>query len=207
MLQSLVQPSKDIEKMAPKLILEKLMEGNRRFIEGRSIHERLIDGAKATVHEQQPYAIVLSCMDSRSVPEHVFDQGIGEILTVRIAGNIVSREILGSLEFGVEVLGAKVVFLLGHTGCGAVSAAVQGGASGAILSALERIDPAVIEAKKLMRAESEIISEATKINVRNGIDQIKVESPFLRELEQSGRILIVGGIHHLQSGKVKLIVS
>jgi carbonic anhydrase len=153
--------------------------------------------------------VVLSCIDSRSAPEIVFDQGIGDVFAPRIAGNYVNTDILGSMEFATKVAGARVVVVMGHTECGAVKGACDNVELGNLTTVIHAIRPAVDETTHVAGARSSenhaFVLAVTEANVRRTVNRIRTESPILRDLEQSGRIRVVGAMHDLQTGRVTFL--
>ena len=183
-----------------------LVEGNRRFVQNVKAQRNLQAQMRETSEGQFPFAVVLSCIDSRVPTELVFDQGIGDIFSVRVAGNIVNEDVLGSMEYGCKVAGAKMVVVMGHTKCGAVTAACNNVELGNITSLLQKIQPAV----KLIRKNNGVMDEAAiedvaVSNVRLSISQIRRMSSILAEMEEEGEINIVGAIYSVESGKVEFI--
>jgi carbonic anhydrase len=193
----------------PKQALGQLMAGNQRFAQHRQRHpnqtqQRLQEVAQA----QHPFVTVLSCADSRAPAEIIFDQGIGSIFDVRIAGNIATPEALGSIEYAVVLLGTPLLMVLGHERCGAVTAAVQGETlPGAISTFVQAILPAVEQAKGLSRPKdslSALIDQAVTTNVKYQIEQLK-RSPLLMARLETGQLEIIGGRYDLDSGYVTLV--
>jgi carbonic anhydrase len=153
---------------------------------------------------QFPFAALLSCIDSRVPAELVFDQGIGDIFNVRVAGNIVNEDVLGSLEYSCKVAGSKLVLVLGHTRCGAVTSACKHVELGNITPLLDKIQPAVGSVVK-GDLTPEIIEEVAVKNVENSIEQIRKDSPILKEMEDNGEIVIAGAIYDVVSGGVEFL--
>jgi carbonic anhydrase len=191
--------------ITPNQALEKLMAGNKRFVDNKAIDPnqntaRLIEVAQG----QKPFAAIMCCSDSRVPPEIIFDQGLGDLFIVRDAGEVVTPEQIGSIEFGTLVLGAKVLLVLGHEDCGAVKAAMLGdkvpGQIGAILA---QIDPAVVEFKG-QQEDKTAIKKATEANVLLQLNKLQ-KSPVLTELVESGSLKIVGAYYDLDRGQVSLI--
>ncbi len=191
----LPSPPKD---MSPKDALEYLFAGNKRFAEGKpKAPHRDLDRLKEVAPAQKPFAAFLGCADSRVPIEIVFDQGFGDLFVTRVAGNVSTPEITGSLEFGAEVLGTKVLFVLGHTNCGAVAAAVKGDSVPGMISTLfYHIRPAVRVAKG-------DTNKAVKENVRNQIDVLREASPLIARLVKAGKLVVGGGVYDLATGKVE----
>lgn len=192
------------QALSPNAALQKLMEGNQRFSEH---HPDYPDQSQARLQEvaqaQHPFATILSCADSRVPVEIVFDQGIGDIFDIRIAGNIATPEALGSIEYAVALLGTPVLMVLGHERCGAVTAAVKNEAlPGEIGSFVKAILPAV---DKVKGQSGDTVDNAVVENVRYQIEQLK-RSSLLTERLQSGKLKIVGGRYDLDTGRVKTII-
>ena len=186
--------TKDIrEKLRPEEILSILKEGNERFVKNARVERDLASQVEQTSGGQYPFAAVLGCIDSRVPAELVFDLGIGDIFNVRVAGNIVNEDVLGSLEYACKMAGAKVILVLGHTKCGAVSAAYSGFELGNIKPAIEKV--------RLARSDSNADKVAEQ-NVLESIGRIKRESKILSEMYQNGDISIVGAMYNIDTGKV-----
>jgi len=192
----------------PAQALEILEQGNLRFVDSKMMQRNHLETANDTsMHGQHPFAIVLSCIDSRSIPETIFDQGIGDIFTARVAGNVVSSNIIASMEYATMVAGAKLIVVMGHTQCGAVHAACQGAAPGHINALVAQIKPAVVSVeKKLNRhdySDPTLFNAIVKQNVINQINIILKDSPILRKMDDDHKIKIVGAIHNLKTGQVE----
>jgi carbonic anhydrase len=181
----------------PQAALDRLTEGNRRFVSGRtlSIHQDM-NRVKEIASRQTPFAAFLGCADSRVPIELVFDQGFGDLFVTRIAGNIASSENIGSLEFGTQILGAKVLYVLGHSACGAVAATMQGTeVPGQISGLFQYIRPAVKVAKGNMEV-------AVRENVRNQAQLLAESSPVISRMVQRKELIVTGGVYDLQTGLV-----
>ena len=180
-----------------------LVEGNKRFAQNLKAQRNLKDQVLQTSKGQYPFAVILSCIDSRVPAELVFDQGIGDIFSVRVAGNIVNEDVLGSMEYACKVAGSKIVVVMGHTKCGAVTAACNHVELGNITPLLEKIQPAVraVEAN-FETMDEKAIEETAVLNVELSINRIRKESPILAELEKNGDIEIVGSIYDVTTGEV-----
>ncbi|MCF8225331.1 MAG: carbonic anhydrase [Bacteroidales bacterium] len=190
------------QNMTPEEALNRLMEGNERFVSGKKISgEELNHQVSETASAQYPFAAVLGCIDSRTASEHLFDQGIGDIFNVRVAGNIVNEDILGSLEFACKVVGSKLILVMGHTACGAVTSAGDRLKMGNITHLLAHIQPAV---RSVENPKSNIDKVAEK-NVLLSVDQIRKNSPILAEMENNGEIMIKSAMYDVSSGKVTLV--
>jgi len=196
--------------MTPDAVLQDLMVGNERFV-GSNMEERgYQEQRKRTIGGQFPKAVVLSCIDSRVPIETIFDQGIGDVFVARVAGNFENIDILGSLEYSCKAAGSKLVMVLGHESCGAVSAACDGVKMGNITSMLANIMPAVKKSSQEVEGEAsssnkEFVASAVANNVRLTIDRIRKKSAILKDMEAAGDIKIVGGVYSLSSGKVELL--
>lgn len=194
------------EPATPQEELDALIEGNRRFVQnelrGQDFHYQI----DKTKDGQKPYAVILSCLDSRVPPEIVFDQGIGELFVARVAGNIENDDILGSMEFGTAAMGAKLIVVLGHTKCGAVKGACNNVKLGHLTGVLKKIEPAVAQAKRAIpnfNPESyEHVDHASELNVKLTVERIRQKSKIIRDLESQGKVRLVGAMYDISSGKV-----
>lgn len=183
-----------------------LVEGNKRFVQNVKAQRNLKAQVVETSIGQFPFAAVLSCIDSRVPAELVFDQGIGDIFSIRIAGNIINEDVLGSLEYSCKVAGSKIVVVLGHTKCGAVTAACKNVELGNITHLLKKIEPAVhsiSKGKKEMRNKD--IEDVAILNVSMSIKRIRQESPILAEMEKNGEIKIIGASYSVATGEVEFL--
>ena len=191
------------ENLSPKDAHNILVEGNKRFSQNLKAQRNLQDQVFETSKGQYPFAVILSCIDSRVPAELVFDQGIVDVFSVRVAGNIINEDILGSMEYACKVAGSKIVVVMGHTKCGAVTSACKHVELGNITPLLNKIKPAVtlIEAKN-GEMNAEAIEEVSVENVKISIDRIREESPILAEMEKNGEIEIVGAMYDVSSGIV-----
>lgn len=192
------------DNLTPKDAHDILVEGNVRFVNNlkanRDLKKQVLDTSKG----QYPFAIILSCIDSRVPAELVFDQGIGDIFSARVAGNIINTDILGSMEYACKVAGSKIVVVMGHTKCGAVSSSCKHIELGNITSLLAHIKPIVtdFEAKGIL-LEGDAIEEVAAANVKQSIRIIRERSPILKEMEDNGEIEIVGAMYDVNSGIVE----
>ena len=194
-------------KMTPATALQELKDGNQRFVSKKANDRDHQLNIEQTSGGQWPFAVVLSCIDSRVPVEVVFDQGIGDIFAARVAGNFVNDDILGSIEYGCKVAGSKLVVVLGHTGCGAVKGACDNVELGLITQMLDKIKPAVQavetdEGADRSSKNSAFVNDVVKKNVEFTVAQMKKDSDILREMEQNGEIDIVGAVYNVASGKV-----
>lgn len=185
---------------SPEAVRRRLMEGNERFAGGRPLARDLAAQRRAAATAQYPLAVVLGCMDSRVAPEFVFDQGIGDIFDVRVAGNVLDDDVLGSLEYACQVAGAKLVVVLGHSGCGAVKGACDGVRLGHLTGLLEKIGPAV--AAVGAPTDTRSVAEA---NVRLVAGQILDRSPILAARVREGRLRVTGALYDLDTGRATFL--
>ena len=194
------------ESLTPMMALEILQEGNDRFLNNLKANRNLLQQVNETATGQFPFATILSCIDSRTSAELIFDQGLGDIFSIRIAGNILNEDILGSMEFATKVVGTKIIVVLGHTKCGAVVGACNGVEMGNLTTLLRKINPAIQHETETLEARSgsneKFVNNVTKLNVLLTIKRIRNESPIIAELENQGLIKIVGAIYNVESGKV-----
>jgi len=191
------------ENLTAKGVYNILVEGNDRFIQNAKTERNLLEQVLETSKGQYPFAVVLSCIDSRVPVELVFDLGIGDIFSVRVAGNIVNEDVLGSMEYACKVAGSKLVIVMGHSKCGAVTAACQNVELGNITPLLQKIKPAVDVIKGNDEEMSDVSIEAVAVrNVKLSIERIRKESPILAEMEKGGEIEVVGAMYDVVSGKV-----
>jgi len=194
------------EAITPKIAKELLEQGNMRFVNNLKANRNLLQQANETSDGQHPFAVILSCIDSRTSAELIFDQGLGDIFSVRIAGNIVNEDILGSMEFACKLAGSKMIVVLGHSKCGAVKGACDHAEMGNLTALLSKIRPAVDD--EVSTSENRSSSNATfvenvaEINVKRTVKSIMERSTILNDMIQSGQIGILGGMHELESGKV-----
>ncbi len=194
--------------MTPETSLQALKKGNERFINATQVVRDLNAQVAATSTGQYPFATVLHCIDSRVSAEHVFDQGIGDLFSIRIAGNFVNEDILGSMEFACKLAGTKVLVVLGHTACGAVKGACDHARMGNLTALINKIEPAVdaveLPADESLRTSGNIDfvnSVATK-NVEMTLNDIRTKSAILKEMEANGELIIIGGMYDIANGKV-----
>jgi len=194
--------------IAPADALKRLLDGNARYV-ANALNERDFSaGRAARVQGQYPFAQILSCSDSRVSPELLFDQGPGELFVMRVAGNIVSPDLLASLEYGAQFLGAPLIMVLGHSGCGAVDAAIKVLKAKAVLpghlpALIRGIKPAVIVAARTKSGS--LLDNAVAENVRRQVARLKGSPPIVQKLYRDKKIDIVGGVYDLASGKVALV--
>lgn len=201
-------PNLDRDLITPEQALEILKEGNERFVNNVKVTHDMLNVRDEIKDKQHPFASILGCSDSRTTVELVFDQNLGDIFSVRLAGNIASRKALGSLEFSVKYLGSKLIVVMGHTNCGAVKAACDHYTGGNIGQIIDMIDPAVhqetsIQDKDLRNsANEEFVEKVCWLNVQEQINNIKQNSPIIKDMILENKIDLVGAVYDLASGKV-----
>lgn len=192
--------------ITPEMALSLLKEGNKRFTNNLKVNRNLLQQANETSDGQHPFAVILSCIDSRTSAELIFDQGLGDIFSVRIAGNIINEDILGSMEFGCKVAGSKIIVVLGHTKCGAVKGACDHVEMGNLTALLSKLQPAVYDEKTVLdnrsSSNSDFVERVASINVKRTVQAIIERSAILKEMIEKGQIGIVGGMHDIASGEV-----
>ena len=192
--------------LTPQSVLEMMKEGNKRFLSKKIADRDHHQQVKDTSTGQYPMAVVLSCIDSRVPVEIVFDKGIGDIFSARVAGNVVNVDMLGSMEYACKVAGSKVVMVLGHSKCGAVTAACKHTELGNITALLSKIKPAVNElVKPDVELTASLIEDVIALNVKKAIEQIRNDSPILKEMEENGEIILVGSIYNVATGEVEYL--
>ena len=200
---------KDQDAITPEIAFTLLKEGNIRFTKNLKANRNLLQQANETSDGQHPFAIVLSCIDSRTSAEIIFDQGLGDIFSVRIAGNIINEDILGSMEFACKVAGAKIIVVLGHSKCGAIKGACDHVEMGNLTALLSKIRPAIDDEVSITEnrnsTNESFVEKVTVINVNRTMKGIVQRSPILKEMLEKNEIKIIGGVHELMSGKVTFI--
>ena len=192
--------------ITPSMAVDLLKEGNMRFMNNLKINRNLLQQANETSDGQHPFAVILSCIDSRTSAELIFDQGLGDVFSVRIAGNIINEDILGSMEFGCKVAGSKIIVVLGHTKCGAVKGACDHVEMGNLTALLTKIRPAVDDENSVIEnrnsGNAEFVEKVSTINVKRTVHAIMERSTILKEMIEAGQIGIVGGTHDITTGEV-----
>ncbi len=201
--------SETLATMTPQKALHFLKEGNERFINNLKLNRNLLDQVQYYKHGQHPFAIVLSCMDSRTSAELIFDQGLGDIFSLRIAGNILNEDIIGSMEYACKVVGSKLIMVLGHSKCGASHGACAGKKVGHLTQLLKKLDVSIDEVKKELPTyapdSQEFVDSVTKHNIHHSMDEILMRSEVLRELYDQGKIGLVAAYHDIETGKVDFL--
>jgi carbonic anhydrase len=194
------------QNLSPKQALKKLKDGNKRFLTNTSRVRDYLAQAHQASYGQFPFAVVLNCMDSRSVPELFFDQGLADLFTLRVAGNVLNNDILGSMEFATKVVGARVIVVLGHTSCGAVAGACEQVKLGHLTDVIDKIQPVVkptMDSIKLQNCtDPKLIDEIAKANALQVVRDIRANSPILKKLIETKQVGIVAGLHDIKTGQV-----
>lgn len=195
--------------ITPAKALAFLKEGNQRFINNLKINRNLLQQANDTRDGQWPFAVILSCIDSRTSTELIFDQGLGDIFSIRIAGNVVNTDIIGSIEFACKIAGSKLIVVLGHSNCGAIKGACDHVEMGNLTELLSKIQPAVYEERRTTDPEKrnsknlKFVDHVTELNMRRSVKTIVNRSNILEEMIEKGEVAIIGAMHHLETGAVK----
>lgn len=192
--------------ITPRKALEILKEGNNRFVNNLKAHRDLLEQVNDTRDGQWPFATILSCIDSRTSAELIFDQGLGDVFSVRIAGNIVNTDILGSMEFACKVAGSKLIVVLGHSKCGAVKGACDHVEMGNLTELLSKIQPAVYQEKETLTERNaknpSFVENVSQINVKRSVKNIIERSFILEQMVENGEIGIIGAMHNIETGEV-----
>ena len=193
--------------MTPQQALAELRDGNARFLAGKPLVRDFPGQVKAASSGQYPFAVVLSCLDSRQPIEIVFDQGIGDIFSARVAGNVLNDDILGSMEFACKASGAKLIVVIGHSNCGAVKGAIDDVQLGNLTGLLTKIKPAMDAVSQDVQPRTTknhaFVDQVSEANVKLVMKEIRERSPILREMLDQGQIGLVGGMYDLSTGKVE----
>ncbi|MEO6423529.1 MAG: carbonic anhydrase family protein [Candidatus Nitrotoga sp.] len=193
--------------LTPEMAFQILKAGNERFAENRTVNRDLLEQLKDTSNGQFPFAVVLSCIDSRTSAELIFDQGLGDLFSIRIAGNLANEDILGSMEFACKVAGAKIIVVLGHSGCGAIMAACDDIKFGNFTALVNKLKPALTRVREPKTDRNSqntaFVEEVATANIFLTIANIKHRSEVLREMLENFQIAIVGGMYDTQTGKIE----
>jgi carbonic anhydrase len=194
------------DAITPSIALKLLQDGNQRFVNNLKANRNLLQQANETSDGQHPFAVVLSCIDSRTSAELIFDQGLGDIFSVRIAGNIINEDILGSIEFACKLAGSKMIVVLGHSKCGAVKGACDHAEMGNLTALLAKIRPAVDDEHETTEnrtsKNASFVENVAAINVKRTVKAIMERSTILSNMVQQGEIALIGGMHDLLTGHV-----
>lgn len=199
----------DQKSITPELALSFLKEGNKRFIANLKAHSSLLEQVNETKEGQFPFAIILSCIDSRTSAELIFDQGLGDIFSVRIAGNVLNEDIIGSMEFACKLAGSKLIVVLGHSHCGAITGACNGTELGHLTHLLAKIKPSIEHVKEhhhdLEITSKEGVDTVAFHNVEYTIEHLLDKSDVLKEMHDKGEIGIVGAFYKVETGEVDFV--
>lgn len=194
------------ESITTEQALQKLKDGNKRFVSVKQLKRNLNEQVTKTAKGQFPYAIVLSCIDSRTSTELIFDEGLGDVFNARIAGNFVNTDILGSMEFACKVAGSKLILIVGHSKCGAIKGACDNVQLGNLTHVIDEIKPAVDNVKNIDGERNShndaFVQAVAEENIKLAIKEIREKSSILNEMEKKGEIMIVGSMYNLETGKV-----
>lgn len=199
--------TKEIQtSITPEKAIEILKTGNERFVNNLKANRNLLQQVNETSDGQHPFAVILSCIDSRTSAELIFDQGLGDIFSIRIAGNILNEDILGSMEFACKIAGAKAVVVLGHSKCGAIKGACDNVEMGNLTALLTKIRPAVddelIIKENRNSSNAEFVEKVAVINVKRTVKAIMDRSPILNEMIKTGELDLIGGMYDVETGVV-----
>ncbi len=202
-----IQTQETQKTMTPEDALQLLKAGNERFVNGKLAPRNAIAEAKMTAEAGQfPFAVVLSCIDSRGPAELIFDQGIGDIFSVRVAGNVLGPDVIGSMEFAAALAGSKLIVIMGHTHCGAVKGACQHVKLGDLTQLVAKIMPAVdtveAETNNDNCADPQLVNKIAKQNVTNMVDELLQKSPTIKKLVEEKKVGLIGAMHDIHTGKV-----
>lgn len=191
-----------LEQLTPAQGYDLLVEGNKRFVNSLNQDHDHLEMINETREGQYPFAVILSCMDSRTSSELIFDQGLGDIFSIRVAGNIVNEDILGSIEYAIKYVGSKVLVVLGHTECGAVNSAKKGVKDGHITAMLNRIQPAISKAMLSEGNDDQHHDKVTYANVENSLEEILTRSEIAKTMFKNGEIGLIGAVYNVKNGEV-----
>jgi carbonic anhydrase len=200
-----IQTAESQAVMTPVSALEKLKKGNARFIEKNMRSRDWVGKVSATAGGQYPFAVVLACMDSRAPIEIIFDQGIGDVFGIRIAGNIVNEDVLGSMEYATKVVGSKLLVVLGHTSCGAVKGSIDDAKLGNLTELLAKIRPAVSASGPGNSKDDAYVTKVAEANVRQAMKEIREKSPTIKAQLDAGTVGLVGSMYDVSTGKVTFL--
>lgn len=195
-----------LQSLTPEMAIELLKEGNKRFISNLKFNRNLLQQVNETSEQQFPFATILSCIDSRTSAELIFDQGLGDIFSIRVAGNVLNDDILGSMEFACKISGSKVIVVLGHTKCGAIKGACDNVKLGHLSGLLDKIKPAIDMEKETLKDRTSknrnFVENVSANNVRYMKEQLIKRSPIIAELVNKGEIAVIGGMYDIETGVV-----
>ncbi len=206
---AMVMTAESQAALTPQQALQLLKDGNKRFAENKLVTRNYAEEVKQTAKGQFPHSVILSCLDSRTSSELIFDQGLGSVFNARVAGNFENTDILGSMEFACKAAGSKLILVVGHSSCGAVKGACDNVQLGNLTNVIEQIKPATEQVKYVVGERNsknhDYVEAVAKENVLQTIIDIRKRSPILAEMEGKGEILIVGAMYDLETGKVEFL--
>jgi carbonic anhydrase len=192
--------------LTPQQAIDLLKEGNKRFVNNLKVNRNLLQQVNETAAGQFPFAFILSCIDSRTSAELIFDQGLGDIFSCRIAGNILNDDILGSMEFACKIAGSKVVVVLGHTKCGAIKGACQGVQMGHLTGLLEKIQSVISQEQNgkenIPSQDPTFVEHVTRLNIQHVMNEIPQRSKVIADMLEKGEIALAGGLYDVETGRV-----
>lgn len=195
------------QALTPTKAIELLKEGNKRFVNNLKVNRNLLQQVNETSNGQYPFATILSCIDSRTSAELIFDQGLGDVFSIRVAGNVINEDILGSMEFACKVAGSKAIVVLGHTKCGAVKGACDHVRMGHLTYLLNKLEPAVYEEKTVTEnrnsSNPEFVEKVAVRNVQLTMQAIPDQSSILKDMLDKGEIALIGGVYDVDTGIVE----
>jgi carbonic anhydrase len=195
------------QSLTPAKAIELLKDGNKRFVNNLKVNRNLLQQVNETSNGQYPFATILSCIDSRTSAELIFDQGLGDIFSIRVAGNVINEDILGSMEFACKVAGSKAIVVLGHTKCGAVKGACDHVRMGHLTYLLNKLEPAVYEEKTVTENRNsgnpEFVEKVALRNVQLTLQAIPEQSAILKDMLDKGEIALIGGVYDVDTGVVE----
>ena len=195
--------------MTPQKALEFLREGNARFVNNLQAHRNLLEQVNETRDGQFPFATILSCIDSRTSAELIFDQGLGDIFSIRIAGNVINEDILGSMEFSCKAAGSKILLVLGHSQCGAIKGACDGVQLGNLSTLLNKIQPSVYRERTVKEnrtsKNAEFVEKVAQLQVRRSVEQVLEHSVILREMVEKREIILISAHYSVETGVVEFL--
>lgn len=184
------------------MAVDLLKSGNERFVRNLKINRNLLQQVNETSEAQHPFAVIVSCMDSRTSAELIFDQGLGDIFSLRVAGNVINDDIIGSAEFGCKVVGVKILVVLGHSGCGAIKGAVNKVELGKLHFITSKIQRCIPTVSQYAMTEGDLCQAVATANVKQGMEDLLRGSDILRDMVQSGELKLIGGMYDVATGLV-----
>jgi carbonic anhydrase len=202
----ITQTAESQSDLLPEEIISILKEGNKRFVNKRLVDRDLMEQVMKTSSGQFPFAVVISCIDSRVPPEIIFDLGLGDVLSIRVAGNVINDDVLGSVEFACKIAGVKLIVVMGHTSCGAVQGACNEVELGNLTGLLKKIKPAVesVSAREVEMDKSHFVDKVAYENVQISLNTIINDSPIINEMIENNEVKCAKGMYSVETGEVEL---